>query len=92
MTAGEHSRSGITWVAIDVAKAANVVLVEDTSGRHLRFRVANSRVDHDRFIRFLRSQPGECRVALEPTGNYHRPLAHRLRTEGVVGVYGISCL
>lgn len=82
MTAQPESRSETTYVAIDVAKSWNTVLVEDANGQRRRFRVANKRSDHDRLVLFLQGQPGPCRVALEPTGNYHRPLAHRLRREG----------
>jgi transposase len=83
MTAPEDSRSAVTWVAIDVAKVTNTVLVEDSSGRRLRFTVGNNSMDYQRFVRFLREQPEECRLALEPTGNYHRPLAYRLLQEGL---------
>lgn len=82
MTAQQEYRSAFTLVAIDVAKAWNVVLVEEPDGKHKRFRVANNRKDHDRLVIFLKSQPCQCRVALEPTGNYHRPLAYRLLQEG----------
>jgi len=58
------------------------VLVEEPDGRRQRFRVANTRTDHDRLILFLKNQGRQCQVALEPTGNYHRPLAHRLLSEG----------
>ena len=52
MTARDDSTSPTTWVAIDVAKRWNMVLVEGPEGRH-RFRVANNRSDHDRLVRFL---------------------------------------
>jgi len=68
-------------VAIDVAKQSNVVLVEGVEGRR-RFRMANSKADHDRLVSFLHGRTGPCRIALEPTGNYHRPLAYRLLQEG----------
>jgi transposase len=83
MTAQPDGTSGVTFVAIDVAKTTNVVLVEDPSGRRMRFKVGNNRADYDRFVRFLQGQPGECHLALEATGNYHRPLAYRLRHEGL---------
>ena len=82
MTAQEEYTAGVTLVAIDVAKAWNTVLVEAPDGRRQRFRVANTRSDHDRLVLFLKSQPARCQVALEPTGNYHRPLAYRLLSEG----------
>ncbi len=82
MTAQRKCSAEATLVAIDVAKVWNTVLVEEPDGRRQRFRVANTRTDHDRLILFLKNQPTQCRVALEPTGNYHRPLAHRLLSEG----------
>jgi transposase len=58
-----------------------MVLVESPEVRR-GFRVANSRSDHDRLVGFLRKQSGRCQIAMEPTGNYHRPLAYRLLSEG----------
>jgi len=72
----------MTLVAIDVAKAWNTVLVENPDGKRQRFRVANTRPDHDRLMLYLKNQRGRCQVAMEPTGNYHRPLAYRLLSEG----------
>ncbi len=82
MTAQQKCNTEVTLVAIDVAKAWNAVLVEKCDGTHQRFRVANTRADHDRLMLFLKNQTGQCRVAMEPTGNYHRPLAYRLLSEG----------
>ena len=83
MTARKDSKPEVTWVAIDIAKRWNAVVVEGPDGSRRRFRMANSHTDHDRFVAFLRQQPGSCRIAMEPTGTYHRPLAHRLVTEGL---------
>jgi len=91
MTATSDSTRGEAWVAIDIAKRWNVVLFEAPTGERRRFRVANTREDHDRFIAFLQRQPGHCAVAMEPTGVYHRPLAHRLLTEGFA-VYLVSSI
>ena len=82
MTVQEECSGPVTLVAIDVAKAWNMVLIEEPGGKHQRFRVANTRADHDRFVELLKEKVGCCTVALEPTGNYHRPLAHRLLSEG----------
>jgi len=82
MTAQRECSGEVALVAIDVAKAWNTVLIEKPAGERQRFRVANTRADHDRLILFLKDQGVQCQVALEPTGNYHRPLAHRLLTEG----------
>jgi transposase len=71
-----------TWVAIDIAKGVNVALVEHSDGRRQRFRFAHRREDYDQLVSYLRSCLGPCRVALEPTADYHRTLAYRLVCEG----------
>lgn len=91
MTAQRECNEGVVLVAIDVAKKSNSVLVETPDGKRRRFRVANCRTDHDSLVAWLKGQRRECRVALEPTGNYHRPLAHRLLREGF-SVYLVSCV
>lgn len=71
-----------TWVAIDVAKDAHVVLVEAPTGRR-QFRLPNRLEDVTALVGFLREQPAPVRVGLEPTGVYHRPLAFQLVHAGV---------
>jgi transposase len=70
-------------VAIDIGKAFHAVLVEFPDGAHQRFRMANSAEDYGRLVAFLRTLPGTVRVALEPTGNFHRTLAFHLITAGI---------
>ena len=82
MTAQQECSAEMTLVAIDVAKAWNTVLVEEPDGKRQRFRVANTRPDHDRLMLYLKNQRGRCQVAMEPTGNYHRTLAYHLLSEG----------
>lgn len=82
MTAQTDCTTEMTWVAIDIAKKWNAVLVETPDKKRRRFRMANSRMDHDQFVVFLSQQPGRCSVAMEPTGTYHRPIAYRLISEG----------
>jgi|SRR5580704_8625901 hypothetical protein len=82
MTDYQQSVPAATWVAIDIAKDLHVVLLETSAGDRRVFRVANQRDDFDRFMALLHGQTAPVRVALEPTGNYHRALAHRLVTEG----------
>jgi len=81
-----------TWAAIDIAKDAHVVLVESPTGRR-PFRVANRLEDIRALVAFLRAQPQPVRVAFEPTGVYHRPLAYQLVTAGfdVVLVASLAC-
>jgi hypothetical protein len=71
-----------SWAAIDIAKDYNVVMVELTDGKTRCFRMANSGKDHDRLIEVIRELPQPCHIGFEATGNYHRPLAYRLLTEG----------
>ena len=60
-----------SWVAIDIAKDYNVVMVELTDGKTRRFRMANSGKDHDRLIEVIRELPQPCHIGFEATGNYH---------------------
>ena len=87
-----HSTSEVNLVAIDIAKETNVVLVRDTTGRQRTYKVANRAADHDRFIAFLQALPGPVRAALEPTGDFHRPLAWRLLEAGceVVSISSVA--
>jgi transposase len=71
-----------TWVAIDIAKGVNVALVEHGDGRQQRFRFVHQRDDYDRLVAFLKNCAEPCRIALEPTADYHRTIAYRLVSEG----------
>jgi transposase len=79
-------------VAIDIGKKAHAVLVEGPAGKRQHFAMANSAEDYDRLVEFLHSLPGPARIALEPTGDFHRTLAHRLLQEGfaVVSVSSVA--
>jgi transposase len=77
-----QSTAELNLVAIDIAKEWNVVLVQEATGARRSFKVANRRTDHDRLISYLKTLRGWVRIAFEPTGDYHRPLAYRLLTEG----------
>ena len=59
-----------------------MALVEHFDGRQQRFRFVHRRDDYDRLVCFLRGCPAPCRIALEPTGDYHRTIAYRLLSEG----------
>lgn len=86
-----HCTAAANLVAIDVAKDWNVVLVQESSGNRRTFKFANRKADHDRLVAFLKGLSGPVIAALEPTGDYHRPLAYRLLSEGI-DVVGISSL
>ena len=83
MTSDQCRPEATSFVAIDIGKMFHAVLVELPDGAHQRFRMANSAEDYGRLVAFLRTLPGTVRVALEPTGNFHRTLAFRLLTEGI---------
>lgn len=72
----------VHWVAIDIARHYNAVLVETAAGQRHRFKMSNTAQDFDRLIAFLVGLGGKINVALEPTGDYHRALAHRLIRAG----------
>ena len=90
----DQSQSRIpTWlIAIDIGKKAHAVLIEDPEGKRQHFTMANSAEDYDRLVGLLRALPGPARIALEPTGDFHRTLAHRLLREGfpVVSVSSVA--
>ena len=95
MTTGHpilHDATPRTWVAIDIAKDAHAVLLEH-GGRRERFRVANTAEEIERLIAHLQALPQPVRIAVEPTGVYHRPLGYRLVTAGfdVCFVSSLTC-
>jgi len=45
-------------------------------------RFTHERSDYDRLVEFLHGCSQPCRVALEPTADYHRTIAYRLISEG----------
>lgn len=75
------SQSGPAWVAIDIAKNRHEALIETWDGRRRRTTVANTLADFNRFADELKLHH-RCEVALEPTGDYHRPIANFLTRRG----------
>lgn len=71
-----------TWVAIDIAKHYHAVLIEMPDRKQQRLRMASTLADHQRLVELLKTMPSPVRIALEPTGDCHRTLAHRLVSEG----------
>ena len=82
MTNQPNNKAYCSWVAIDIAKDSNVVMIETTLGKTRRLRIANSSKGHNHLVNLMRELPQPCHVGFEATGNYHRPLAFRLVTEG----------
>jgi hypothetical protein len=50
------------WVAIDVAKKMNVVIIERSDGLTERFRFTDCREDYDRLVGHLRIDPSQTAV------------------------------
>src|SRR3972149_5452573 len=82
MTQSSSPTSPTMWVAIDIAKLHNQVLVEFPDGRRRHFRMANTLGDFAKFVAFLADSGYPCRIAFEAPGDYHHPLAHFLRAPG----------
>ena len=81
MTRRKSTPPEVALVAIDVAKHRNEVLIEAVRGRRRRrMTIPNTRADHDKLITSLQAMQTPIVVGLEPTGNYHRVLAHRYFT------------
>lgn len=84
MTLSEDMPDCAVLVAIDVAKHRNEVLIEMAGRtRRRRLTVLNTRAEHDRFVETLSAFEAPVVAGFEATGNYHRPLAHRLLSAGV---------
>jgi transposase len=69
------------WVAIDIAKNRHEVLMETKRGVRRRLSVENTLAAFNKFADCLRPHR-PCEIALEPTGDYHRPLANFLIRQG----------
>jgi transposase len=83
MTAQQCTPPQAALVAIDVAKNRHEVLIDPGPGmRRRRLTVPNTRAEHDRLVATLASLGRPVIVGFEPTGNYHRGLAHRLIAAG----------
>lgn len=78
-----HTTTKPHLLAIDVARRFNAVFIQLATGEQRRFKMTNSAQDFDRLGQFINATAGPWRAALEPTGDYHRPIAHRLLTAGV---------
>jgi transposase len=82
MTASVSNTLPILWVAVDIAKTHHVVLLEFPDGHRRHFRIANNLEDFAKLSVLLSGSGYRCRIAFEPTGDYHRPLAYFLQVQG----------
>ena len=84
MTNREPTPADRVLVAIDISKLRNDVLIElPGSVRRKRLIVLNTKTEHDRFVGLLGDFGRPVIAGFEATGNYHRPLAHRLLEAGL---------
>jgi transposase len=82
MTRSTSTTDAPVWVAIDVAKSTHDVHIEFPNGQRRAFRMGSHRADVERLTALLQATGRPCRVAFEPTGDYHRPLAYWLAEAG----------
>lgn len=83
MSLSQPTQTPTVLVAIDVAKLRHEVLIEALGWRsRKRLVLANTAIEFRRFAEYLHSLRHPVRIGFEATGNYHRPLAHFLYSEG----------
>jgi transposase len=82
MTQSSSTTQPAVWVAIDIAKLHNDVLVDMPTGLRKHFKISNTLPDFERLADFLRTGGSPCLIGFEATGDYHRPLAHFLHRQG----------
>ncbi len=82
MTDSHSTATARILVAIDVAKAKHDVLVELPGTGRKKMIIRNQRDEFQRLAAYLKSLGGTCRIALEPTADYHRCLAYFLGSQG----------
>jgi transposase len=83
MTNHESTPEPVVLVAIDIAKDHHEALLEAPGWRsRKRLRIANTQADFRSLAAYLCSLGLPVRIGFEPTGNYHRPLAYFLHSQG----------
>lgn len=82
MAESKNNTIKTTWVAIDVAKYKNHVLIEYPNGSQKSLVIAQTRDDFAKLACQLKQVNAQVEVALEPTGYYHRSLAYYLLNQG----------
>ncbi|MBA2781245.1 transposase [Halomonas kenyensis] len=83
MTASPKLTPDTLCVAIDIAKRYHDVLIRWPEGREKAYKVANTRAGHDELIQFLKQQKETVLAVLEPTADFHRPIAYWLAQAGI---------
>lgn len=82
MTNSTDITNGTVLVAIDIAKQRNDVLVRLPDSKQKAFKVANTRDDFRKFVAYLHTLSAPCKIAFEPTADYHRAIAWYLLDAG----------
>src|SRR3984957_5260517 len=83
MSLVQPTESLAVLVAIDIAKLRHDVLLEAPGWKsRKRMILPNTAAEFRLFADYLHGLKHPVRVVFEATGNYHRPLAHFLKTEG----------
>lgn len=72
-------------VGIDVSKGRSTVSIIRQFGEVVRapFDVSHTAEDLKELVVLIKSLPGETKVLMESTGNYHEPVARTLSAEGI---------
>lgn len=82
VTGKHHPTPDYLLVGIDVAKRFHEVLIQWPNRRSQTYKVPNSAPAYRRLIDFLARQEAPVRVGLEPTADFHRPIAFALAQAG----------
>lgn len=77
-----EAMTGIEYVAIDISKSRNDILLENHDGKRKKMKIRNLMSDYLELDKLLSPYKDLCQIGLEPTGNYHRPLAYFLESRG----------
>ena len=72
----------IEYVAIDISKSRNDILIENSDGKRKKLKIRNVMNDYLELENLLLPHKEFCQIGLEPTSNYHRPLAYFLESRG----------
>lgn len=70
----------IEYVAIDISKSRNDILIENSDGKRKKFEIRNIMNDYLELEKLLLPHKEFCQIGPEPTSNYHRPLAYFLES------------
>ena len=82
MATKSSTKSEYVLVAIDIAKLKHDVFVKLPDGKTKAFKIANNHIEFDKFSAYLESLDRPCKIAFEPTADYHRLIAWRLLSDG----------